>query len=595
MRRTLAAAAASFFVTTAISIDASAAATLINNLGGPLGYGTSTNCVPPNDDGAWPQDTTGLDITPAFPAGLQFYSGTWQRGWVDTNGNFAFRGAVSTYTPNAFPGAQNPMIAPFWADVDTRAPSWCAYPSGGTFPAGSTCQSVYGNNGPASNGIWWDIRAGQVVITWDHVGYFNCHQDKTMTFQMILSSNTCGGTVDGGAGTNFDIEFRYNQCAWETGDASGGSGGFGGTQAVAGFDSGDGTHFAMIPGSKAAGIAMALCNGSNLTPPQTGIWRWSVRGGQVTCPNAGKPCTVTGAKGICTQGQIECTASDGGFGTETCVPLVGPQPTKCNGLDNNCDGTIDTGPCPGGEVCVGAACVPACIEGACPAGTTCSDTTAGKVCVETACIGKMCPVGQRCKGGMCVDDCSGVTCPIGQVCRVGTCVDPCDGLNCGSGLVCENGACVPTCPCRACDTGKACTSSGKCVDSGCENKTCAAGQVCVAGTCKDACTGAVCPTGETCKVGQCTPLPPAGDGGKDGGIILPPPPDDGGSSGVDGSFGDDGGGNADGGGPDGFGDQGTKGGCGCRTASGGDENALALTLGIGALALFVGRRKRARK
>mgnify|MGYP000039875964 CR=1 FL=1 len=36
------------------------------------------------------------------------------------------------------------------------------------------------------------------------------------------------GPEQGGAGEgDFDVEFRFNRCEWTTGDASGGSGGFG--------------------------------------------------------------------------------------------------------------------------------------------------------------------------------------------------------------------------------------------------------------------------------------------------------------------------------------------------------------------------------
>ena len=37
-----------------------------------------------------------------------------------------------------------------------------------------------------------------------------------------------------------DIVFNYDQLSWETGDVSDGTGGFGGTSAVAGFANGDG-------------------------------------------------------------------------------------------------------------------------------------------------------------------------------------------------------------------------------------------------------------------------------------------------------------------------------------------------------------------
>ena len=45
---------------------------------------------------------------------------------------------------------------------------------------------------------------------------------------------------------NFDVDFRYNQLNWTTGNASGGINGLGGTPAQAGYDAGDGVHFATL-------------------------------------------------------------------------------------------------------------------------------------------------------------------------------------------------------------------------------------------------------------------------------------------------------------------------------------------------------------
>ena len=39
--------------------------------------------------------------------------------YVNTNGNVTFDGPFGTYTPFAFPGGTK-MVAPFFADVDTR-------------------------------------------------------------------------------------------------------------------------------------------------------------------------------------------------------------------------------------------------------------------------------------------------------------------------------------------------------------------------------------------------------------------------------------------------------------------------------------------
>ncbi len=69
-------------------------------------------------------------------------------------------------------------------------------------------------------------------MNWVNVGYFNLHADKLDSFQLILISRSDIAT---GA---FQIEFNYNQINWETGDASGGFGGTGGTSAFVGYGSG---------------------------------------------------------------------------------------------------------------------------------------------------------------------------------------------------------------------------------------------------------------------------------------------------------------------------------------------------------------------
>ena len=188
-------------------------ATLISGLGGTAGYGTQ--CLGRNDDGS----SRAIDLTPIFPTGIQFFDRTHTQMYVNTNGNVTFSRGLATYTPAAFPVAGQPMIAPFWADVDIRGTA-CVEPDGGTGFAGA-CTS------PASNGVWWDLdtTGERVIVTWDRVGYYQCHVDKLMSFQLILTpAPTVSCTTSGGA--DFDVEFRFNRCEWNTGDASGGVNGF---------------------------------------------------------------------------------------------------------------------------------------------------------------------------------------------------------------------------------------------------------------------------------------------------------------------------------------------------------------------------------
>lgn len=305
------------------------------------------------------------------------------------------------------------------------------------------------------------------------------------------------------------------------------------------------------------------------------------------CQGGGVSCTVPMAQGICADGTTQC--SNGGT-TINCVSNTPARSEVCNGLDDDCDGTIDNPEapnlCPTGEVCSQGVCVYPCTnsEFPCSPPTVC-DTT-DQLCKERSCIGVACDSGQVCHGGLCVGGCEGVTCPPDQVCRIGTCVDPCSGINCDSSQVCQNGACVSPCSCRACPSGQTCTTGGTCVDQGCDTVTCnPPATVCVKGACQDGCQGVVCPTGQSCSGGECS-VP-------DGGMVVGPQPDAGAPiTGVAGHSGTGTGGSGTGtagksgtgaGGAGGSANVGHEGGvatCKCDSAEGPGTGGLALLLGV---------------
>ncbi len=224
--------------------------------------------------------------------------------------------------------------------------------------------------------------------------------------------------------------------------------------------------------------------------------------GNIVCTGAGGACD-TGMPGVCAQGTDQCRS-----GALACVPVNTSRAEACDGLDNDCDGTVDNGTslCPAGQVCERGACVDHCVEGSCFEGFTCSSQG---TCVETACTAVTCPSGQRCEAGHCVAPCDAVVCPSNQVCRVGRCVDPCAGVTCDAEEACTDGVCQTRCECRGCAAGQSCGSDGRCAATDCATVMCPAGEVCAGGACHDACAGAMCPRGEVCRTGECVMAPPS--------------------------------------------------------------------------------------
>jgi hypothetical protein len=223
---------------------ASHAVGLIAGLGGLAGFGV--DYLDYGDDGS----TTAIDVTPAFPDGLDFYGTRYTTLYVNNNGSVSFNGPIGLFTPVRFPVAQQPMIAPFWGDVDTR-----------------------GGGRPGRNGVYWDVRSKQIVVTWYNVGYYNAHDDRQNAFQLIIRDDVEQAEV------RFEVEFRYNRCEWTTGDASGGHRGFGGTPAQAGFDAGNNRDYLLLPGSRTRAV-LGLCRRSNVGEP--GVWRFTISGGRPT-------------------------------------------------------------------------------------------------------------------------------------------------------------------------------------------------------------------------------------------------------------------------------------------------------------------------
>lgn len=160
-----------------------------------------------NDDGSSPNIT--------LPFNFCFYGQNINSCYINNNGNVSFGASYGTFTANSFPDPTFIMVAPFWADVDTR--------------------------GGGSGIVYYKLTSTALIVRWQTVGYYSMYDDKLNDFQLIL---TDGSDPLLPAGNN--VSFCYGDMQWTTGDASGGTNGFGGNPATVGVNRGNGTDYIQI-------------------------------------------------------------------------------------------------------------------------------------------------------------------------------------------------------------------------------------------------------------------------------------------------------------------------------------------------------------
>jgi hypothetical protein len=213
------------------------------------------DALPAIDDGS------SAAVPIGFP--INFFGVTYTELFVNNNGNVSFGAPLSAFTPLGLVGTQQAIIAPFFADVDTRAPGSGVVRFG--TPVG---------------------RPDLFVVNWVQVGYFMEHDDKLNSFQLILQDLSAVPDFVPG---DFRIIFNYDQIQWETGDANSGTNGLGGSSARVGFSNGSGqpeTFFELLGsgqnGAFLDGGSRSLV-GNKVPPadPSVGRYQFVVQNGAV--------------------------------------------------------------------------------------------------------------------------------------------------------------------------------------------------------------------------------------------------------------------------------------------------------------------------
>ncbi len=107
------------------------------------------------------------------------------------------------------------MVAPFWADVDTR--------------------------NLVSGLVYYKITPTAMIVKWDSVGYYNSMASLRNTFQLIITNGQDPILSNGD-----NVAFCYGDMQWTTGDGSNGINGLGGIPATVGVNKGDGVNYFQI-------------------------------------------------------------------------------------------------------------------------------------------------------------------------------------------------------------------------------------------------------------------------------------------------------------------------------------------------------------
>ena len=139
----------------------------------------------------------------AVPVGMtfNFFGTNYTSLYVNNDGNVSLDAAAANYTGESISTTNHPVIAPFWADVDTSNGAGTV-----SYGPGTVTVSINGTDTPRP----------AYAVNWTNVGSYSQKATPTASFQLVLIDRS-----DRAAG-DVDLEFNYDAVTWDTGDAKAG-------------------------------------------------------------------------------------------------------------------------------------------------------------------------------------------------------------------------------------------------------------------------------------------------------------------------------------------------------------------------------------
>jgi hypothetical protein len=246
----------------------------------------------------------------ALPLAMNWNGTTYTNIYINMNGNCTFGDFSTLYNPATPMATTNrDMLAPFWADVDTRVGGGSAQMTYSAITSGSVPQ-VDGRNA--------------FIVNWIGVGRY-ATSGPLNSFQLVLIDRS-----DTGAG-NFDIEYNYDTILWDRGTAASTN------YARAGWSRIGNVGYEITGGNSNGAYldtgANALVAGSLNSGGVPGRYVWSVRNG--VPPNSPPVITLaftsrdleangpTGLSGYTGAGDATAVDNDGSIASFVRTPAAG--------------------------------------------------------------------------------------------------------------------------------------------------------------------------------------------------------------------------------------------------------------------------------